>query len=204
MKLYFSIYFETTFITGTCTLPNSKPIYTQYQNNIKGQGQRQISRSSDWIRLPNPFCFGQEIAEYLMLFIPMYYCYLTIYQSWSVSLQVKKKLQSKEGGIKSCVNTLFQFFSMVILLPWNFGCIDFVFHMLNEWDDREKITTRVGAFTSLSTSIKWWQMSNNPLSRYHPKEHIIICLHSKHLIRDAIQWHDIRLLNNIFYIYFSL
>lgn len=122
MKLYFSIYFETTFIT--CTLPNSKPIYTQYQNNIKGQGQ--ISRSSDWIRLPIPFCFGQEIAEYLMLFIPMYYCYLTIYQSWSVSLQVKKKLQSKEGGIKSCVNTLFQFFSMVILLQWNFGCIDFV------------------------------------------------------------------------------
>lgn len=119
MKLYFSIYFETTSIT--CTLPNSKPIYTQYQNNIKGQGQRQISRSSDWIRLPNPFCFGQEIAEYLMLFIPMYYCYLTIYQSWSVSLQVKKKLQSKEGGIKSCVNTLFQFFSMVILLQWNFG-----------------------------------------------------------------------------------
>lgn len=165
MKLYFSIYFETTLIT--CTLPNSKPIYTQYQNNIKGQGQ--ISRSSDWIRLPYPFCFGQEIAEYLMLFIPMYYCYLTIYQSWSVSLQVKKKLQSKEGGIKSCVNTLFQFFSMVILLPWNFGCIDFVFHMLNEWDDREKITTRVGALTSLSTSIKWWQMSNNPLSRYHPQ-----------------------------------
>lgn len=120
MKLYFSIYFETTFIT--CTLPNSKPIYTQYQNNIKGQGQRQISRSSDWIRLSNPFCFGQEIAEYLMLFIPMYYCYLTIYQSWSLSLQVKKKLQSKEGGIKFCVNTLFQFFSMVILLPWNFGC----------------------------------------------------------------------------------
>lgn len=200
MILYFSIYFETTFIT--CTLPNSKPIYTQYQNNIKGQGQ--ISRSSDWIRLPNPFCFGQEIAEYQMLFIPMYYCYLTIYQSWSLSLQVKKKLQSKEGGIKSCVNTLFQFFSMVILLQWNFGCVDFVFHMLNEWDDREKITTRVGALTSLSTSIKWWQMSNNPLSRYHPKEHIIICLHSKHLIRDAIQWHDIRLLNNIFYIYFSL
>lgn len=202
MKLYFSIYFETTFIT--CTLPNSKPIYTQYQNNIKGQGQRQISRSSDWIRLSYSICFGQEIAEYLMLFIPMYYCYLTIYQSWSVSLQVKKKLQSKEGGIKSCVNTLFQFFSMVILLQWNFGCIDFVFHMLNEWDDREKITTRVGALTSLSTSIKWWQMSNNPLSRYHPKEHIIICLHSKHLIRDAIQWHDIPLLNNIFYIYFSL
>lgn len=176
MILYFSIYFETTFIT--CTLPNSKPIYTQYQNNIKGQGQ--ISRSSDWIKLPNPFCFGQEIAEYLMLFIPMYYCYLTISQSWSLPLQVKKKLQSKEGGIKSCVNTLFQFCSMVILLQWNFGCIDFVFHMLNEWDDREKITTRVGALTSLSTSIKWWQMSNNPLSRYHPKEHIIICLHSKH------------------------
>lgn len=82
--------------------------------------------------------------------------------------------------------------------------IDFVFHMLNEWDDREKTTTRVGALTSLSTSIKWWQLSNNPLSRYHPKEHIIICLHSKHLIRDAIQWHEIRLLNNIFYIYFSL
>lgn len=120
MKLYFSIYYETTFIT--CTLPNSKPIYTQYQNNIKGQGQRQISRSSDWIRLSNPFCLGQEIAEYLMLFIPMYYCHLTIYQSWSVSLQVKKKLQSKEGGIKSCVNTLFQFCSMVTLLQRKFGC----------------------------------------------------------------------------------
>lgn len=117
MKLYFSIYFETTSIT--CTLPNSKPIYTQYQNNIKGQGQ--ISRSSDWIRLPNPFCFGQEIAEYLMLFIPMYYCYLTYLSILISSLQVKKKLQSKEGGIKSCVNTLFQFFSMVILLQWNFG-----------------------------------------------------------------------------------
>lgn len=199
MKLYFSIYFETTFIT--CTLPNSKPIYTQYQNNIKGQGQ--ISRSSDWIRLPNPFCFGQEIAEYLMLFIPMYYCYLTIYQSWSVSLQVKKKLQSEEGGINPVLTHCFNSFQ------WSFYyrgilAVDFVFHMLNEWDDREKITTRVGALTLLSTSIKWWQMSNNPLSRYHPKEHIIICLHSKHLIRDAIQWHDIRLLNNIFYIYFSL
>lgn len=198
MKLYFSIYFETTFIT--CTLPNSKPIYTQYQNNIKGQGQQQISRSSDWIRLSNPFCRGQEIAEYLMLFIPMYYCYLTIYQSWSVSLQVKKKLQSKEGGILThCFNSFqWSFYYRGIL------AVDFVFHMLNECDDREKITTRVGALTSLSTSIKWWQMSNNPLSRYHPKEHIIICLHSKHLIRDAIQWHGIRLLNNIFYIYFSL
>lgn len=129
--------------------------------------------------------------------------YLSILISFSTGKK-RSKLQSKEGGIKSCVNTLFQFFSMVILLPWNFGCIDFEFHMLNEWDDREKITTRVGALTSLSTSIKWWQMSNNPLSRYHPKEHIIICLHSKQLIRDAIQWHDIRLLNNIFYIYFSL
>lgn len=129
MILYFSIYFETTFIT--CTLPNSKSIYTQYQNNIKVQGQRQISRSSDWIRLSNPFCFGQEITEYLMLFILMYYCYLTIYQSWSLSLQVKKKLQSKEGGIKSCVNTLFQFFSMVILLQWNFGCRLCIQHV--EW-----------------------------------------------------------------------
>lgn len=137
-----------------------------------------------------------------MLFIPMYYCYLTIYQSWSVPLQVKKKLQSKEGGIKSCVNTLFQFFSMVILLPWNFGCIDFVFHMLNEWDDREKITTRVGALTSLSTSIKWWQMSQ-PLVTLSPPRNTLSFVYT-HLIRDAIQWHCIRLLNNIFYIYFSL
>lgn len=95
MKLYFSIYFETTFIT--CTLPNSKPIYTQYQNNINGQGQRQISRSSDWIRLSNPFCLGQEIAEYLMLFIPMYYCYLT-YLSILICFSPGKKETSKQRG----------------------------------------------------------------------------------------------------------
>lgn len=53
--------------------PTQDQIYSEYQNNIKGQGQRQISRSSDGIRLFNPFCPWQEIAEYLMLFIPLYY-----------------------------------------------------------------------------------------------------------------------------------
>lgn len=53
--------------------PTQNQIYSEYQNNIKGQGQRQISRSSDGIRLFNPFCPWQEIAEYLMLFIPLYY-----------------------------------------------------------------------------------------------------------------------------------
>lgn len=40
--------------------PTQYQIYSEYQNNIKGQGQRQISRSSDWISCLIHFAPGKK------------------------------------------------------------------------------------------------------------------------------------------------